>query len=266
MQAVQVKQPVSEEQRAESTETGAVGAAGATGPAAPKQGVEAPATAGAALVEQGWATSVRETLTEKHMEIGPMPPTRAVLPAATALQVETLETPGTVNFAMPVWRYYTVVGVSRSRNRRGPYAGPIRVPLVTPLQPPQNVDTTYTADAIALSWPGQPEDTVLPLAPAPAPAAEARSPAAEAQTPAAAPQAPAAEAPAAEVVAVDPVTQETPGTYELFADVETPGTEDARVAGAAPARRPVVAPAAGPSFRLQRLRSGICRTQRTRRT
>ncbi len=121
---IEVKQPPEpeEEPKTESQEPGAPDVAGTTAPISPKQDAEAAAKAG--LVEQGWATSVRETLTEKHMEIGPMPPTRAAAAVAKpAVPVETLETPGTVNFAMPVARYYTIVGVSKSRNRRGPYAG-----------------------------------------------------------------------------------------------------------------------------------------------
>ena len=51
--------------------------------------------------------------------------------------VERLETPGTVNFELPPQRFYTIVGVSESRNRRGPFAGPIRVPLAEPLSPPE---------------------------------------------------------------------------------------------------------------------------------
>ena len=43
--------------------------------------------------------------------------------------VERLETPGTVNFDATPQRYYTIVGVSESRNRRGPFAGPIQVAL-----------------------------------------------------------------------------------------------------------------------------------------
>lgn len=171
------------------------------------------------LIEQGWTTTIRETLTEKHMEMGPMPPTRAIAPAATTTAVETIETPGTVNFAQPVSRFYTVVAVGRSRNRRGPYAGPIRVPLVSPLEPPEKIETSYTATAIALAWPGQPED----VAPA-------------AQVP------PSATIPVADVAAVENPNQETSGTYEIYADIETAGTMDAPLAGAAPAPRAVPAP------------------------
>jgi hypothetical protein len=215
---IEIKQPPepAEEQSAENQEPGT------TTPVPPKQDAKsvAKAEAEAGLVEQGWATSVRETLTEKHMEIGPMPPARATVPmAAPAVPVETLETPGTVNFAMPVARYYTIVGVSRSRNRRGPYAGPIRVPLISPPQPPEKVNTTYTADVIALSWPGQPED-IVPQAAAVAPAT-----------------------PAGAGAAVDNHNQETPETYEIYADVETEETVDAGRPGAPATAKPPPRPA-----------------------
>jgi hypothetical protein len=231
---IEIKQPPREEQRAEGQEQGEAGAegasaapdaAGATPPAAPPQEKRADVKPG--LIEQGWSTSVREALTEKHMEIGLMPPIRPIAPVATtattpATTVETLETPGTVNFAMPVARYYTIVGVSRSRHRRGPYAGPIRVPLIAPLQAPEKVDTTYTADAISLSWVAQPEGA--------APA-----------TPAAAPVKSVVDA-----TTVEDRNQETPGTYEIYTDVETEGTQDAPRSGNPPASKP--APRAAPRF------------------
>lgn len=176
-------------------------------------------------VGQGWATSVRETLTEKLNEMGPMPPTRTV-PPITAGPIETLETPGTVNFPLPVSRYYTVVGVSRSRNRRGPYAGPIRVPLMPPLAAPEYAEATYTALAIVLSWPGQPED-IAPPGTGDATAASAVN---------------AAPAPSPGVATVEHVDQETPGTREIYADVETPGTQDAPWPGAVPTPRPAPPP------------------------
>ena len=180
------------------------------------------------VVEQGWAVSLRERLTEKHMEIGPMPPAPRPSQVA-AVPVETLETPGTVNFPSPVSRFYTIVGVSRSRNRRGPQAGPIRVPLASPLAPPERVEATYSADAITLRWPRQLEDPATPSSPA-APAAPA------------APVAPVAPArPAA------PTDQETEGTFEIYADVETPGTVDAPwpTSPAAPRAAPAPAPRFG---------------------
>ena len=66
----------------------------------------------AGLIEQGATTSVRETLTAKHREIGPMPPMRPPPPPdpdAPVVVVEKIETPGTVNFELPPQRYYTIV-------------------------------------------------------------------------------------------------------------------------------------------------------------
>ncbi len=157
---IEVRNP--KEQRAESEEQEPVppkqdevrGCAG--GPVPPKQDAVAPAEAEAAeadstanAVEQGATISVREPLTDAHKEIGPMPPTRPIVeaPAGTAVVIERLETPGTINFELPPQRYYTVVGVSLSRNRRGPYAGPLQVPLAEPPAAPEKVDAAYTASA-----------------------------------------------------------------------------------------------------------------------
>ena len=217
VQSIEVKRPVVVEPNSESN-------ADPSGVPAPKI-VPTPAADPVTepLVEQGWTTTVRETLTEKHMEMGPVPPTRAIAPVVPTTPVETIETPGTVNFAQPVSRFYTVVAVGRSRNRRGPYAGPIRVPLVSPLEAPEKIETGYTATAISLSWPGQPED-VAPAAKVP----------------------PAATTTVADVAAVENPDQETSGTYEIYADIETPGTVDAPLAGAAPAPR--AAPPPTPRF------------------
>ena len=182
------------------------------------------------LIEQGGVTSVRETLTDKHSETGPMPPVRVVAPVAGALPIETLETPGTVNFAMPPARYYTAVGVSDSRNRRGPYAGPIRVPLVEPSAAPGMLEATYTATEVLLSWPGRPEDIA---APAPAQATPATTPA------------PAAAAPV-ELSPAEKAGQETAGTYEIYDAVETEETVDAPRGGTASTGKPQ--PAAAPRF------------------
>jgi hypothetical protein len=149
--SIDIKQPPEpeEEQRAESKEQG---------PVAPKPGAEAAATAErvppkqeaesaekkadadrqAGMIEQGSKTFVRETLTPKHREMGPMPPTRAVAPpTGTPVIVERLETPGTVNLELPPQRYYVIFPVSESRNRRGPVVGPIQVSLLDPLTPPE---------------------------------------------------------------------------------------------------------------------------------
>ena len=213
---LEVKEPPRESGNEEKDEGGAErGADGRPASAEATRGSVPSSDTG--LVEQGWAVSVRERLTEKHMEIGPMPPTRPA-PLA-AVPIETLETPGTVNFPAPVSRFYTVVGVSRSRNRKGPHAGPIRIPLVSPLQPPETIEATYTADAISLSWPRLPEDSVAPIA---------------------------ADTKVADKMEAEHSDQETEGTFEIYADVETPGTRDAPWPGvAAPPR---AAPAPAPRF------------------
>jgi hypothetical protein len=150
-------------------------------------------------VEQGARVSVRELITEKHMELGPMPPARPVpqTTAKEAVVVELIETPGTVNFELTPQRSYVVVPVPRRRGRRASFAGPIRVPFVEPLTGPDKVDVDYSADAISLTWAGSPHDV--------APVAEA------AKTPAA---------------AIEPADQETPGTIELYVDVETEDTRE----------------------------------------
>ena len=168
---------------------------------------------------QGAVALVSEAVTEKHLEPGPVPPPRAAQ-VASAKVVEALETDGTVNFALPAERYYTVVGVSRSRSRRGPYAGPIRVPLVLPPAGPPQLEATLTADAITLSWPVPPEDRA-PSAPA---------------APVAGPAIGAASAGAKSV--------ETRGTRDLYGDLETPQTvEPPIVRKPAPPAKPQPPPA-----------------------
>ena len=151
------------EQRAKSQEQSPDAAGTPASPAEPVTPRRTDVKPGSPMIEQGWTTSVRETLTPKHLEIGPMPPTRPVPVTDTEkpVVVERLETPGTVNFDATPQRYYTIVGVSESRNRRGPFAGPIQVALIDPLSPPEKVEVSgYTADAISLIWPSQPEDLV----------------------------------------------------------------------------------------------------------
>lgn len=189
------------------------------------------AKVGPVMIEQGWRTTVREALTPKHLETGPMPPTRPLVVDETEkpVVVERLETPGTVNFELPPLRYYTIVGVSESRNRRGPFAGPIPVPLLQPLTPPEKVDAAYDADAISLTWPGTPQDVEMT-----APVGLSMEALGADATPIVpvAPTAPnAATAPTSPL---PPVDQETDGTIELFADVETDGTRDVLVAVTAP--------------------------------
>jgi hypothetical protein len=112
------------------------------------------------LVEQGAAVSVAETMTEAHKTLGPLP-FNAQTPAAPI--VEQVETPGTVNLPMPIVRYYTAVGVSRSRNRRGAFAGPIGVPLIDPPAAPDGVNVSYTADALSLKWAPTEGDSEVPV-------------------------------------------------------------------------------------------------------
>jgi hypothetical protein len=250
--SVDIKQPPTpeelkeQEERANSQEQGAKSqkqspdAAGT--PAAPSEPAtprRADVKPGSPTIEQGWTTSVRETLTPKHLEIGPMPPTRPVPVTDTEkpVVVERLETPGTLNFDATPQRYYTIVGVSESRNRRGPFAGPIQVTLIDPLSPPEKVDLSYTADTISLTWPSQAEDLVKGVTGATTGSTGATS-AAALTSAAAAPPLPV-------------VDQETDGTVELYADLETDGTTDVLVAavaakiptGAKPKPRPVVAAA-----------------------
>jgi len=218
------------------------------------------------MIEQGWTTSVREALTPKHLEMGPMPPARPVplIDTEKPVVVERLETPGTVNFDLAPQRYYTIVGVSESRNRRGPFAGPIQVALIDPLSPPEKLEFSYTAEAISLTWPSQPED--LPGLSAGAPGAKSDAPALSAGA-----QGAKADPAAAKVDAVPaspplPVLdRETDATVELYADLETDGTADVLVAaiadkiptGAKPKPRPVVAAApAAPRFGYNVYESG----------
>jgi hypothetical protein len=164
-----------------------------------EQGAEKkpPRPADAAMVEQGWATTVRDTLTPKHFEPGPMPPApRPVAGKIPVAPVETLETPGTVNLDAAPARYYTVVTVSRSRSRRSRFAGPVRVPLVEPLAPPEKVELAYTAAAISLKWPSLPEDVTPPATAVLQP------------------------------LATPPLPEETEGTVSLYSDVETEGTRN----------------------------------------
>jgi hypothetical protein len=141
---------------------GAPGAGGAPGAPSPSsEGAAKPDTVG-----QGWAVTVLEKLTDAHMTPGPMPIERQ---AAAEPPAPQLETPGTVNLPPPVIRYYTVVAVSRSRNRRGAFATPVGVPLSTPPEAPEGVVASWTQDAITLAWtpvPGEVARTIAAAAPA----------------------------------------------------------------------------------------------------
>jgi hypothetical protein len=256
--SVDIKQPPTpeelkeEEQRAKSQEQSPDAGGTPAPPAEPATPRRTDVKPGSPMIEQGWTTSVREALTPKHLEIGPMPPTRPVPVTDTEkpVVVERLETPGTVNFDATPQRYYTIVGVSESRNRRGPFAGPIQVALIDPLSPPEKVEYSYTADAISLIWPSQPEDLIkgVPGATGAAGATGVTG--------------------AAGAVAMPPlpvVDRETDGTVELYADLETDGTADVLVsavadkipAGAKPKPRPVAAAAApAPRFGYNVYESG----------
>jgi hypothetical protein len=110
-----------------------------------------------APVEQGWVTSVRETLAPALLEPGALPYVKQV-PTAPAL-AEVVETPGTVNLPPPVMRYYVVIGTTR-RNKKGAFAGPVGVPISSELPAaPQSAKVTYSQDALTLTWmpaPGAP--------------------------------------------------------------------------------------------------------------
>lgn len=117
---------------------GASGAGGASG--APTE----------PMIEQGWATSVRETLTPALLEPGALPYVKQV-PTAPPLP-DVVETPGTVNLPAPVMRYYVLMGVSR-KNKKGPFAGPLGVPISTQLPtPPESPEVKYSQDALSLTW------------------------------------------------------------------------------------------------------------------
>jgi hypothetical protein len=130
--------------------TGASGASGGAGSSAvAPQGAKADATT-APMIEQGWATSVRETLTPALLEPGALPYVKQV-PTAPALP-DVVETPGTVNLPPPVMRYYVVMGVSR-KNKKGAFAGPLGVPVSTELPPsPESPEVKWSQDALSLAW------------------------------------------------------------------------------------------------------------------
>ena len=164
-----------------------------------------------------------------------MPPVRPPPPPdpdAPVVVIEKIETPGTVNFELPPQRYYTIVGVSDSRSKRGPFAGPIQVALLDPLTPPEKIDVVYTADTISLNWPAQPEDLAMTAPVGLNPVALGMS--VDTADKPTAPIAPVA--PVAPVAPMVPLDRETEGTVELFADLETDDTQDVFVALVLPAK------------------------------
>jgi hypothetical protein len=242
--SIEIKEPPEPvEPRAEGAAgaTGATGAEGATGAGAPDvAGTTAPPATPApgsadlkvSLIEQGWTTTVRETLTPKHREIGPMPPVRPPPPPdpdAPVVVVEKIETPGTVNRDLPPQRNYVIAGLSDSRGKRS-YAGPFPVALLDPLTPPEKVEVTWTEHAMSLRWPGGPEDIPMTVPVGLNPKVLGLSAEEIAAAAANAPVAPTAPlAPVAPVEPMIPVDRETEGTVELYADVETEDTEDVLV-------------------------------------
>ena len=152
-----------------------------------------------------------------------MPPTRPVpvTDRRSRVVVERLETPGTVNFDVRRSATTRSFGVSESRNRRGPFAGPIQVALIDPLSPPEKVDVSYTADAISLTWPAQPEDVRGRGAAGATGARRVRAATADRRCG----RCTVMRTPTAPMRRLFPsLDRETDGTVELYADLETEGT------------------------------------------
>ncbi len=128
----------------QGAKAGATGASGATGATSTAGATAAP------MIEQGWATSVREMLTPALLEPGALPYVKQV-PTTPALP-DVVETPGTVNLPPPVMRYYVVMGISR-KNKKGAFAGPLGVPISSELPPsPESPEVKYSQDALSLTW------------------------------------------------------------------------------------------------------------------
>ena len=108
---------------------------------------------------RGWATSVRETLTEKHMETGPMPPTRAVPPRGGDAADRDARDAWDRQF--PAARVAVLHSGWREQEpepQRTICGADSRSAGVSRFKRQEKLETSYTADAISLSWPGQPED------------------------------------------------------------------------------------------------------------
>jgi len=127
--------------------SGATSASGATGASGARGAEEANAEP---MIEQGWATSVREAMTPALLEPGALPYVKQV-PTTPPLP-DVVETPGTVNLPAPVMRYYVVMGTSR-KNKKGPFAGPLGVPISSELPPaPESPEVKYSQDSLSLTW------------------------------------------------------------------------------------------------------------------
>ena len=99
-----------------------------------EQRAESQARAGAngEMLEQGWATSVSETLTAADLELGPLPYTRQL---PTVPVVEVVETPGTVNLPPPIVALLRGDGRQPEQPER-----PLRRTLGVLIAPPPPVD------------------------------------------------------------------------------------------------------------------------------
>ena len=151
--SIDVKQPTAEpeeagERRAQEQSAEAAGAADARSADAPVRRRQQPTPARrrieAGLVEQGWTTSVRETLTpEAHGDRPDAADAAAAAsrsPKSAVVVVETNRDAGHGELRAAAAAVLHHVGVSDSRNRRGPFAGRFAVPLLEPLTPPEKVD------------------------------------------------------------------------------------------------------------------------------
>ena len=161
-------------------------------------------SAPADVLEPGSAASVSEPITSALLEPGALPFARATTTVTPVADI--VETPGTVNLPQPIKRYYTVVPVSRSRNRRGTFSVPVALPLVTPPSPPEGLNVSYSEAAITVVWSAMPGDR-----------------------------------PAEEPLAT--LQLETPGTVDVPDTIETAGTVN--LSNEIPTPSEIVPPAAG---------------------
>ncbi len=166
-------QPATDEAKADAPD-----AADATPPA--NAGAEAGSSdqasqVGLKMTEQGWLISVREPLTDKERETGPMPPVRAAPPAAPerAGGGEARDAGhGEFRAGADPFLY------GRWCQPKPRTARPIRGPAARSTRRAADAARArllwmYTETTISLTWPRQPEDAALPAAAA-APAAAPR--------------------------------------------------------------------------------------------